>query len=281
MANKLGLAISTNKRKPVDEQAFINMKKAGIEAIELSYPDFDNFDFKAVGQNAENFGVKLWSLHLPFMPFGTIDPSDLNKDVRKYTIELFTELMGKGSEVGIDKFVVHPSGEPIKDDIREDRMLYTMESFNELAEIAARYGGTICVEDLPRSCLGRDSSEILRILSVNDKLRACFDTNHLLKESIPEFIRNVGNKIVTLHVSDYDFKNERHWLPGEGDVNWAELYEELMKTGYSGMWLYEVGLNPEGTINRRVLDYCDFYNNAQEIFEGKKPTPIGVRKENL
>jgi sugar phosphate isomerase/epimerase len=43
----------------------------------------------------------------------------------------------------------------------------------------------------------------------------CFDTNHLLKESSEDFARAVGPHIVTLHVSDYDGKDERHWMAGE------------------------------------------------------------------
>ena len=76
----------------------------------------------------------------------------------------------------------------------------------------------------------------------------------------------------------YDFKDEKHWLPGEGDIDWQKLYNDLLAVGYNGMWLYELGFKPEDTIDRRDLDYKDFYNNAMEIFGGKNPTAIGKRK---
>ena len=47
---------------------------------------------------------------------------------------------------------------------------------------AQQLGQVIAVEDLPRTCLGRESSEMLELISVNDKLRVCFDTNHLLQK---------------------------------------------------------------------------------------------------
>ena len=58
----------------------------------------------------------------------------------------------------------------------------------------------------------------MELISADDRLRVCFDTNHLLKESIIDFIYNVGDKIITTHVSDYARENERHWLPGEGVI---------------------------------------------------------------
>lgn len=281
MENLLSIAVSSCGRKDLTEKGFLSMQENKIEAIEISLANYDDFDFKAVKENADKYGIKLWSLHLPFMPFSEIDPSATDFMLKIKTLKLFSELIKKGSEIGIDKFIIHPSGEPISDDKREEKMLSSMSSLYRLAEIASNEGSTICVENLPRTCLGKNSKEMIRLTSVHKDLRICFDTNHLLCEDAIDFINKVGKKIVTLHVSDYDFKNERHWLPGEGDVNWQKLYKALLDVGYKGPWLYEVSFNPESTIDRRALTYSDFYKNAMEIMNGNKPTAIGVRKDNL
>ena len=92
----------------------------------------------------------------------------------------------------------------------------------------------------------------------------------------------MGNKIVTTHVSDYDFVNERHWLPGEGDVNWQELYGALKDIGYSGPWLYELGLGTKNSIIRqRDLTLEDVYNNAVEILNNKPITTFCERIKDL
>ena len=80
----------------------------------------------------------------------------------------------------------------------------------KLADFANKFGAVICVEDLPRTCLGRDSSDINELVSAQPDLRVCFDTNHMLSEDVCAFIKDVGDKIVTVHVSDYDYLNERH-----------------------------------------------------------------------
>lgn len=281
MNNKLPIGLSTCGNKPLNEQGFAAMKEAGIDVIELSSGNYDSFDFKAIQANSEKYGVKLWTLHLPFMPFDKLDVSSLNKELRSYTVDFSSELIKKASEYGIHKYVIHPSGEPIDDAEREERMKCSMDSLNELAERAWKCGSVIAVEDLPRTCLGRDSSDINRLISVNDKLRVCFDTNHLLAEDITTFIKNVGSKIITTHVSDYDLVNERHWLPGEGVIDWQALYNTLQEINYEGPWLYELGFAPEKTILRRELTCKDFVDNAQAIFRGEAPVPVGKPKENL
>ena len=109
-------------------------------------------------------------------------------------------------------------------------------------------------------------------------MRVCCDTNHLLSENLPDFIRRIGNKIVTLHVSDYDGIDEKHWLPGEGILDWQEVLTALSEIGYNGPWLYEMGLATPKTITReRNLIYSDFVRNANELFAGRKPTVLSPK----
>ena len=275
---KFPVGLSTCGNKPLDEDAFIRMKSAGIDALELSAASYDDFDFLKIKELADRYGIRLWSLHLPFFPFSEIDPSSLDADIRKNTLAFFKELIRRGSEAGIDKYIVHPSGEPIDDSDRPERLKYSMESLDQLAEIADAYGAVIAVEDLPRTCLGNTSDEILQLISANDKLQVCFDVNHLLTEDNCDFVKKVGSKIVTLHISDYDFVDEKHWLPGEGDIDWCKLFNALCDIDYSGVWLYELGFEPSQTIDRRLLTYSDFRENAESIFQGKPPVAIGTRK---
>lgn len=52
-------------------------------------------------------------------------------------------------------------------------------------------------------------------------LYMCFDSNHLLGEANPDFLRRLyeaglAGRIGSVHISDYDFTDERHELPGNG-----------------------------------------------------------------
>ena len=259
------------------EDSFRNLAQSNISAIEISMraEQYAAINYKEVQELSGRYQIDLWSYHLPFGPFRVIDISSLHRELRENAINLYTELIAKAGDIGIDKFILHPSGEPIKDEEREERIKYSMQSLDRLAEIAHRHGAVIAVEDLPRSCLGNTAEEVHRLIGANDKLRVCFDTNHLLTDTNLNFIRTLSEKIITVHVSDYDFVDEKHWLPGEGKVDWNELFSALKDVNYKGVWMYEIGLTPPKTLARsRNLTFDDFLQNANAIFDGKAPERI-------
>ena len=281
---QIGLSLNGINAKTIDTDNLKKMKAAGIDAVEISLGrDLSlALDYAELKKSADEAGIKLWSFHLPFMPFAEIDVSSTDETVRTYSISMLSEMIKKAADIGIKLFVIHPSGEPIEDSVREARMAAAKKSLAELSALASGLGTTLCVENLPRTCLGRDSSELLELLSADSSLRVCFDTNHLLEEEISDFIGAVGDKIATIHVSDYDKLNERHWLSGEGVIDWQRLYSDLLSVGYSGAWLYEINLEaPPSIVRPRDLEFSDLKVNAEEIFSGKAPTPIGVPAENL
>ena len=266
---------------PLTEQNFAALQKANIEAVEISmHPDlYSAIDYRNVKELSDRYNLQIWSYHLPFYPFDRTDVASLDKAIRQKTINAYTEYIAKASDIGCKIFVVHPSGEPIEDDKREQHFLCAMETLDKLAEIAAKYGSFIAVEDLPRSCLGNTTEEMLRLIGVNDKLKVCFDTNHLLKGDPVEFVDKIGSKIITLHVSDYDFVDEKHWLPYEGDLNWPKLVDALKRANYNGVWMYELRTETPKTMDRkRILTFEDIYKNGKDILNGKIPEIIGTRK---
>lgn len=280
MLYKLGLS-SCNKT--INDKFFSDCAEAGITDIEISEGRLEEscrLPFKEIAESAKRHNVNLWSFHFPFVPFNEIDVS--RKDLQKNTLEKLGALMEKAAAVGVKTFVIHASGEPIDEADRRARIECAKESLYRLAEKASAFGGTIAVENLPRTCLGRNSDDILELISAHKDLRVCFDTNHLLSEDPVDFVKRVGNKIVTLHVSDYDRINERHWLPGEGCIDWQALINALRDVGYKGVWLYEIDYAcPKSIIRNRDLRCADFSENAKALFDGKKPERFSTPIPNL
>ena len=99
----------------------------------------------------------------------------------------------------------------------------------------------LAVENLPRTCLIRNSDEALYMFENNPDLYMVFDTNHCLMQDNTEFVNIVGEHIISLHVSDYDFIDERHVLPFDGKNDWKSIITALENKGYTGPWMYEVG----------------------------------------
>lgn len=269
-----------------DRARFEAYAKAGIDCLEISPAQNDSYnalDFPAIRTLADEYGLRLNSFHLRFAPFQNVNITALDADIRRQTVEYQKGFIQRGADVGIPIFVIHPSDEPFSDDIRPTKIAYAKECLAELADFAAACGVTVAVEDLPRTCLGNCSKELLDIISVDDRLRICFDTNHMLSEPLDDFLRACAHKIVTTHVSDYDFKNERHWLPGEGDVNWKSLFDTFDEVGYEGPILYELSLikESESITRERALTPEDLMRNHREL-EARKPlTVLGVRTPGL
>ena len=268
--------------KEINEALFADYARSGITHMELSLRDYTHFDFAAAAALAQAYGVQLWSLHLPFLPFDRVEPSATDANLRAQTLALWAEIVRRAAAVGIAKFIVHPSGEPIPDAERAARIAHARDTLSRLADVAEVSGTVICVEDLPRTCLGHSAEELHFLTAADDRLKICLDTNHVTTEPPEALIRALGEKIVTPHVSDFDFVNERHWLPGEGKIAWPRVLTALRAVDYRGPWLYEIGFACPKTIFRdRPLTCADFAQNARELFAGQAPTVRSTPKPNL
>ncbi len=262
---KLGLSSCCMSDKSIEE-TLSAYDENGIEYIELSYgyiDEYSSIDWNASKHSlAQHRSVKPWSFHLPFGPFSKLNLATFDKALLNSTLELYKSAIDHISELGIKLAVVHPSGEPNSDGDRAALLDISAESLAVLAEYAEPRGVTVAVENIPRTCLGNKSAEIKSLISRHRSLKVCFDTNHLLDQRNADFVRDIGEKIITLHVSDYDFLNERHWLPYEGKQNWVELVTALEEANYNGVWMYEIGFHTPKTIDRgRDLTFDDFRQN--------------------
>ena len=236
---------ATSTRK-LDLENYKHYKACGIDGIEISLPwnEYPNAVLPQAVQNAKEAGLEVCSLHLPFSR--EISIATLNQEHRSAAIALQRKLIAEASAAGIHRFVLHPSSEPIEDNDRAEAMRLAKEALAELAQWADEHESVICVEDLPRTCLGRTADEMLELLSADERLRVCFDVNHLLTSNgstHAECVQKLGDKIVTLHLSDYDFIDERHFLPGNGLINWNEVITLLEEADYHGPFMYEVSID--------------------------------------
>ena len=242
------LTLSVSPGSFTDER-LAAMQQAGIRQMELSigyFPeqtDLLNYLDRAqeVYDQAASYGIAITSIHLPFGPFETMDPTDPDPEKRAFVFRTVSDIMKAAAASGITLAVIHPSGEPYEEAERPRRIEAGIDMLTRLMAVAKELGMTMALENLPRTCLCRTHDEMLVFLQAIPDLQVCFDTNHNLMEANSEYIRAVGDKIVTIHASDYDFIDERHWLPLEGKNDWKELLSTLEEVGYSGRFVYEVG----------------------------------------
>ena len=270
----LGLSVSGTY---LTNEGCAALRAGGVDSVEISdrpqtYP---TLDWAAIKAAADANGIRLNSVHLPFSNRENI--SHLDAATRAQTIATHTAIMKNAAAIGIGIAVLHPSAEPIADADRAQFMANSKHSLAIMADYAAAYGMTVAVEDLPRTCLGRNSTEMAELLTADARLRVCFDTNHLLGEPIRDFVRALGDKFITLHVSDYDFIDERHVYPGEGKIDWIEFMDLLDEVGYKGIFTYETGMAQETKSIRRVraVTPADVRANYESLV-ARAPKPVTV-----
>jgi sugar phosphate isomerase/epimerase len=249
---KVGL--STRVRPESGADQFVKLKQAGIQAVELGIARLDTPEAVAAARKqaretrewAEAAGVELWSVHIPFGK--GLDLADPSEPERLRVVRYLSDLMDAYAPLQVKKMVIHPSSEiskPIPQAEREVRIAASRKSLAALARKARSVKAQLAMEALPRACLGNTSQEVKRLIDGIASIGVCLDTNHVFQEKPEEFVRQVGSKIVTLHVADWDGVDERHWLPGKGVNNFKAIVEALQAIGYRGPFLFECAGTPE------------------------------------
>lgn len=247
------LGVSVGVTQPDLEGFFKYAKAAGIDYLEVGLPTYKKTDLatavKLVADyksKADAAGMTIWSVHIPFgwdYDISEIDPVK-REACKQYIMVQFEIAKGLGS---YKKAIIHPSFEPNDPATRSGKVAALRQVLMEIGPIVEKeYGCRIAVEDLPRTCIGNSSKEMLEIVEGIPSVDVCFDVNHLLGEKSEVFAKNVGSRIKTLHISDFDEVNERHWLPGKGVMNWNGVIGALVEAGYDGPFMFEVTKTPWG-----------------------------------
>lgn len=243
---KVGTSISLVGQ--ITPETLAQIKNAGIDYIEVTMNNFVRKQpenevytkaYKAL-KDIKDAGLKVWSVHLPYSSAWDISIIDPVK--RAEVVAFFEEMIRLAEIFEPECLVLHSGADTIKDDdTRADRLKCARNSIGRLALTAKKIGAVLCIEDLPRTCPGRTADEIDYLTADIPNVKICFDTNHLLIDTHEDFFQKVGDRIGTIHVSDYDRVDEKHWLPlsGRGVIDWPAFCKNLKACGYEGVFMFE------------------------------------------
>ncbi|MDX9978573.1 MAG: sugar phosphate isomerase/epimerase family protein [Lentisphaeria bacterium] len=230
--------------KPVDGgllKALQDSQVATLELYPLLFTEENLAARTALRVAMMTKGIRAATVHARFG--GKIDVSSLDDGIRAQGLAAWREAMDMAVEFDAGMVVVHPSAEPIPDAEREARIARSVRMLESLADDARELGLRFAVELLPRTCLGRSAAELLRLLDGLDPavFGACLDVNHLMDrpQTVPDAVRELGSRLFTLHLSDYDGIDEKHWPPGQGVIGWPAFMQALRDIGYTGPFNYE------------------------------------------
>ena len=261
------------------QKLYSDCQKQGVRYIDINPGEYGhgNYDQIVAGSQTtkrylKEYGLSTWAIHLPYG--NSFDISTTDERRRQEIVEsLSTYIKALANVFHPQRFVLHPSGEPVTTGPeREQNIAQAIKSVRALYNVSTQKGVVLCLENLPRTCLGNTPEELLRIVTPTHGVKICYDTNHNLQNSYDDFISKTGHLIATIHVSDYDFTNERHWLPGMGILPWGDLILMLEECGYKGVFMSESNNNTEKKL-ANAEETVNAFNAAVKEYEKVKHSP--------
>ncbi len=185
--------------------------------------------------------------------------------LRREALENLREILPIIDTYGPKCYVIHGSFEPISDELRPLQLAGLHDS---LMQMTSWTNTPIAVESLPRTCLFNTAKEGIAIIDAIPRgVYACVDVNHFLQERSEDAVRALGGRIITSHISDHDYIDERHWLPRTegGKIDWMALLAAFEDAGYDGIFNYEVNnALPEIKENYDKL-FADYNNKERNV----------------
>ncbi|WP_177994628.1 sugar phosphate isomerase/epimerase family protein [Victivallis lenta] len=239
------------------EEAVETFLRCGLAATELSYEHAAVLLKRgsAAGAGSEfrsyidNRGFSIPQAHLDFV---TCDPADPDPAARRHHIDSLKEQIELFAVLGVRAMVLHSGGRKARAAgwTAEQTQAVALESFRELGEQAAKFGVTICLENMYGENYelqpAYSSADLLRIIDRigSPQFGICLDTGHLaLSKAEPHdvFIRNCGKTLKALHIADNFGVKDDHRLPYIGNsVDWVKTAAALRETGYDGLINFEI-----------------------------------------
>lgn len=254
---KLGVSLSILSERLTPEVARA-VAGSRIETLELRAASFEGQtrieDRRLLRRLLRRRAVRATTVHAPFGD--ELDISSRDDEVRRSGMRALSASLELASELDVPSVVVHASAEPVGPDERPARLERAQRALAEFQPRCREGNRRIAVELLPRTCLGNTVEELFQILDPLDPavLGVCLDTNHLMDRhsTLADTVRRLGDRLIALHLSDYDGIDEQHLLPGEGVLNWKSFMAALRHIDYVGPFNYECGLDDGETLEQRI-----------------------------
>lgn len=176
-------------------------------------------------------------------------PHDETEALREERAEWMRRSIRLGAKIGCKNWVIHPMMPfgPSSDDFMLDEfMRINFEFFRKLLPYAKEHDVTICFENMPMKRLPLSTTEkVLKFIrEINDDhFKLCLDTGHeaVLGKSVGDAVRLAGKDLRVFHIHDNDGKDDRHYFPGMGVIDWKDFMAAVKEIEFDGVLCLEVG----------------------------------------
>lgn len=262
----------------INDDRISRARAAGIEYVEVAGivnyhkkglpQDVIKANFQKAADLLNKYGMKVWSVHMPFS--SDADITVLDPEANAKVMELNKNVIDLVQVFHPQVILMHPSSnlEAGKRDLHRQQAI---KNLIQIRDWAKEIGAIEVVENMLHKAVpeGRethlcstldDMRELMDMLPKD--IYVAIDVNHA--DFPQQYIRAFGKRVRSLHISDCDKGGivDCHFLPGKGTLDFVQIQDALYnKAEYSGVFMYELG---EKEFNK---DYVMLVNNYKGLYE--------------
>ncbi len=246
---------------------FADLKATGFDGAEIPIGEENPDYYPALGKILDDNGLArtavmaLDEAHNPVSP----DPK-----IRQAAVERLAWGAEMCAALGADRIVgpIH-SAYPVftGKGPTEDEKSWCVDVLREASERSAAHGVTLAVEPLNRfECYmmntAEQAAEIIRRID-HPNCVMLYDTHHMHIEEkdIVTAISETADTIGHIHISEND-----RGTPGKGQVNWADSFSSLKKSGYDGWLVIEAFSRLDPEFAAMIHIWRDFFVDPAEVY---------------
>lgn len=220
---------------------------AGFASIELSLYGSYAFDIDDRAKRDElnralaDCGMTVSSIHAPDGGhLGSPDPAERQRqlDILKWCVDVAGEL--DAATVVSHGLLLFEKNSPPNEPATDERIA---ESLTALAPVVEPTPVRIAFENGRGNQPGAFAADVLRRLHGHSPAAFGFalDTGHAnIAGDLETVVREVGPRLISLHLNDNDAKRDIHLPPGRGCVAWPSVIALLEAGGFQGSIMYEI-----------------------------------------
>jgi len=224
------------------------IRNSGFSLIEVcSFPaHLDYHDLGAVqeaGRRIEELALEPYSLHAPFAD--DIDITSLEKNQRSHARDELIRAVEAAGTLGVRYLVIHPG--PEKGGFPEHERFQRMENaagvLNDVSHACRERNVALVLENmLPHLFSGR-VRELLWILGALETtdVGICLDTGHAhLSGDLRTVAHKLSGHLWMMHATDNHGQRDDHLPPGDGQIDWTRLLDQMARVGFHGSIMLEI-----------------------------------------
>jgi sugar phosphate isomerase/epimerase len=213
----------------------VMIRNAGFEATSLWWgraEDFEDIPKHEVAARVRDAGLLLENIHAPYENSNNLWSED--RTVRDAAVRNRIGWVEDCAKYDVPIMVMHITCGVDQPEPNN----YGLDSIARILETAEALGVTVAIENTRRV----DYLETVMREITSPNLGFCYDTSHdwATSETPTTLLRQWSHRLVNVHLSDNDGLEDRHWLPGEGIVDWMDVCDILSGLSFPGHLMLEV-----------------------------------------